>query len=299
MTLQLIDIYPALKNYTNANIFKKVEINNTSKNFWQNISEDFKIIKTTYYKNSSNIFPLIANQILENNFLKSNVARLGRYDRSRASYNRNKLYSDLNNKLLDINTVYVIDNINHLRYLKYLYQSENVGFFFIDDVWLMLPGYKNKMSENDHSEFNKVEIVEIKENIKHKFISGSLDNPLGLGWSFSKDNSGIWTEGNELNILFNFKPKKDKTYNIRLKINSSIAMPNQYLNGFIIFDGKKIKSFKFKSLSSDFFEFSIPNLNNEPYKIDIIIDNPISPLDLMQSPDGRMLGLLIESIEII
>jgi len=76
-------------------------------------------------------------------------------------------------------------------------------------------------------------------------------------------------------------------------------MPNQYLNGFIIFDGKKIKSFKFKSLSSDFFEFSIPNLNNEPYKIDIIIDNPISPLDLMQSPDGRMLGLLIESIEII
>ena len=41
----------------------------------------------------------------------------------------------------------VIDNIHHLRYLKYkLFKSENVGFFFVDGVWLMLPNYKDKMS---------------------------------------------------------------------------------------------------------------------------------------------------------
>ena len=34
-------------------------------------------------------------------------------------------------------------------------------------------------------------------------------------------------------------------------------------------------------------------------KIDIHINNPLSPLELLQSADGRLLGILIESIEII
>ena len=43
----------------------------------------------------------------------------------------------------------------------------------------------------------------------------------------------------------------------------------------------------------------IPNLENKPYKIDIHINNPLSPLELLQSADGRLLGILVESIEII
>ena len=89
----------ALKNYYNANIFNKVELNIISRNFWQNISKDFKTIRTTYYKNTSNIFPLIANQILESDFLKTDIARLGRHDRSKASENRNKFTKHSTNKL--------------------------------------------------------------------------------------------------------------------------------------------------------------------------------------------------------
>ena len=129
LLIQLVDLSPALKNYQKENGYSKAQNINFSKKFWKTISEDFPIIRTTYYKNTSNLFPLISNQILENNFLKSDIARLGRYDRSKASFNRNKLYSDLNNKQLNKNTAYVIDNINHLRYLKYLYLKDDVGFF--------------------------------------------------------------------------------------------------------------------------------------------------------------------------
>ena len=174
-----------------------------------------------------------------------------------------------------------------------------MGFFFIDNVWLMLPGYKNKMSKSDISELNKFNIVEIQENKKHLFTRNNLQNPLGLGWSFSKKMNGIWTEGNELNILFNFNRKKNKIYTVRLKLVSLITRPNQKINGFIKIDNKKFKHFEFKDLSDDFLEFEIPNLENKPYKIDVHINNPLSPLELLQSADGRMLGLLIESIEII
>ena len=299
LIIQIIDISPALKNYTNSKVFNKVEINNSSKNFWKNISKDFKTIRTTYYKNTSNIFPQISNQILRYNFSKSDIARLGRFDRRKASQNRNKLYYDLNNKLIDSNTAYVIDNIYHLRYLKYLYSSEDVGFFFIDNVWIMLPGYKSKMSKSDTSKLNKFNITEIQENQKHMFTIDNLKNPLGLGWSFSTNPNGIWTEGNELNLLFNFTPKKNKIYIAKLKLASLMIRPNQEISGFIRIGNKKIKSFNFKDLSDEYLEFEMPNIKNKIYKIDIHINNPLSPLELLQSADGRMLGLLIESIEII
>ena len=101
LIIQAIDISPALKNYYKANAFNKIEIKNTNEEFWKTISEDFKIIRTTYFKNSSNIYPYISNQILENDFLRTDISRLGRYDRSKASSNRNRLYFDLNNKQLE------------------------------------------------------------------------------------------------------------------------------------------------------------------------------------------------------
>ena len=299
LVIQLIDLSPVLKNYYNGKAFNKIEIDNVNKNFWKTISKDFPIIKTTYFKNTSNIFPSISNQILENDFLKSDIARLGRYDRSKASSNRNILYSQLNNKKLDENTAYVIDNINHLRYLKYLYKSENVGFFFVDGVWLMLPNYKNIMNQNDIDEFNQIKVVEIKENKKHNFSINGPNEPLGLGWTFSSKSKGIWTEGNEFNILFKFKPNINKNYKLRLNINSIITKPNKNLIGLVKINGRINKNFELKNSSQSFLEFPIPNDQDEIYKIDIMIENPTSPLDLLQSPDGRMLGLLIESLEII
>jgi hypothetical protein len=39
-------------------------------------------------------------------------------------------------------------------------------------------------------------------------------------------------------------------------------------------------------------------ITNKICYIKFIINNPISPLELLQSPDARKLGILVESIEI-
>ena len=73
LIIQIIDISPALKNYVNSKVFNKASFNNSNKKFWEDTSKNFKTIRTTYYKNSSNIFPQISNQILKYNFLKSDM----------------------------------------------------------------------------------------------------------------------------------------------------------------------------------------------------------------------------------
>ena len=65
-------------------------------------------------------------------------------------YKKYQYYYEIN-KGDNYQKYYVIDNENHLRYLKHLYKSDDVGFVFIDNVWLMIPGYKNKMRKNDYN----------------------------------------------------------------------------------------------------------------------------------------------------
>ena len=300
IALQIIDISPGLKNYYNSNAYKEKTITNESKKFWLKLSNNYNIIRTTHYKNSSNIFPSIGNQILSSNFIKSDVSRLGRYDRSKASKNRNKVYFALNNKLLNKNTVYAIDNENHLRYLKYLYSSDNVGFVLKDNVWLMIPEYKDKMRKIDHNLLKKFNLIELQENTYHKFNSQKSNNALGFGWTFSKENNGVWSEGNEMNIIFSFKTKLIKNYNLKVNINDVMLDSKKILNGSIILNGKKIKDFKLYDRNKTFLEIpiSVKNYEKNIYKIDILIDNPTSPLELLKSADGRMLGVLIEGIEL-
>ena len=81
-------------------------------------------------------------------FKKTDLIRLARYDRKAASESRSNLVSLFNNKTFDNRTIYVIENENHLRNLKFLYKNNNVGFFFINGTWIMVPDQKNKMTKD-------------------------------------------------------------------------------------------------------------------------------------------------------
>ena len=104
-------------------------------------------------------------------------------------------------------------------------------------------------------------------------------------------------------MLFYFKPILDKDYQLRLKVNSSYTNANNNLAGSIYLNSKKIKNFEFQNFKNSEDTFidillSDNHSSNNVYKIDIKIDNPVSPLELLKSADARKLGLLIESLEI-
>ena len=72
----------------------------------------------------------------------------------------------------------------------------------------------------------------------------------------------------------------------------------------IKFDGELVKKLifdRFTNQDNQFIDITLKkeDLKSEFHKIDFIIKNPVSPVSLLESPDGRGLGILVESIKII
>ena len=71
----------------------------------------------------------------------------------------------------------------------------------------------------------------------------------------------------------------------------------------IIVNGKLAKKLtfdRFTNQDNQFIDITLKkeDLRRELHKVDFIIKNPVSPVSLFESPDGRELGILLESIKI-
>ena len=270
---------------------------------WNEISKEFQIIRTTYPNNNSKIFPQMTGILLNGNFKKTDIIEIARYDRNKASKYRNKTYENFRKNKLEKNTIFIIDNKNHLRNLKFLLKESNSGFFFRNNLWILIPNYKNKMSKNDRNEFHNVDFIEIFPGKEKKLYLYDEESIIGFGWTHDLNNVGVWTEGKEANIIFKFRNHERKDYKLKFKINSAMTNNIDKLKLHIKLDGKLVKKIsfdRFNNKNNKFIDINLKqeNLIKELHKVDFIIDNPVSPLSLLESSDGRELGILLESIEI-
>jgi hypothetical protein len=127
----------------------------------------------------------------------------------------------------------------------------------------------------------------------------------GFGWTHSigSPSSGIWTEGNISTLLFKFVNTTNDDCLIKIRLGSLITKKNKPINFSININNLFTKKFSLKNvnqLDENSIKLRVKKeiiLNDANY-IKFKIENPVSPLELFQSPDARNLGLLIESIEI-
>ena len=234
-------------------------------------------------------------------FKETDIFALGRINRTKASIYRNKTYEHFRNNKLDKNTVFIVNNKNHLRNLKFLLKESNNGFFFRDNMWILIPNYKTKMNKNDRNEFDKIDFVEIFPGKEKKLQINDEESVIGLGWTHNLNRSGMWTEGNEANIIFKLKNYEPKDHILRFKIKSVMTNNTDKLNMHLIVDGEFVKKLtfdRFTNQDNKFIDIILKkeDLENEFHKIDFKIENPISPVSILESPDGRRLGMLVESI---
>ena len=160
------------------------------------------------------------------------------------------------------------------------------------------------MSKKDWNEFDKIDFVEIFPEKEKKLLIHDENSVIGLGWTHNLNKSGVWTEGNEANIIFKFRNYELKDYILRFKIKSVMTNNTDKLDMQIKFDGELVKKLifdRFTNQDNQFIDIILKkeDLKSEFHKIDFIIKNPVSPVSLLESPDGRGLGILVESIKII
>ena len=83
------------------------------------------------------------------NIEKTNVVAFARSTRKASAETRYYYYDNFRKKKLTLNTVYVIDSTGHLRHLKHLLKDKDVGFFYRDDLWVMVRAEKERMNDKD------------------------------------------------------------------------------------------------------------------------------------------------------
>ena len=90
--LQLADISPGLKKYLNSNLFKK-EKQKIDHLFWNNLSEENKILRTTYLNNETHLLMSLKEVLISQKFKSTDISKYARYNRSKASESRSHLYN--------------------------------------------------------------------------------------------------------------------------------------------------------------------------------------------------------------
>ena len=96
----------------------------------------------------------------------------------------------------------------------------------------------------------------------------------------------------------------DDNFVIKIKLNSIITRKNEPINFSVGVNNYFIKEFNLKNINelnedSIFVNLNINNIIDNIIYIKFKIENPVTKLELLKSPDARKLGILVESLEII
>ena len=135
-------------------MLRRTSINFINKKLKEN---NFDIISSTLAKNQSDDFYKLLG-FLKKASVKSEIAYLARFDRQKLINQRYQNYKNFYLKKLQKNKFYIVNNKGHLKHLKYLFENENVGFVFRNNIWLLLPDKKILMNQKDKNLFKKIEI---------------------------------------------------------------------------------------------------------------------------------------------
>ena len=204
-------------------------------------------------------------------------------------------------KKLASDTVYIVDNLGHIRHLKYLFfKNENVGFFYRDNIWAMVMNEKERMNDNDKKIFNAVKPKLLAINEKKNLNFDDKDSYYGFGWSHNLGKPGLWSEGPMSTLLFR---TKENYGNLKLEISCRpyITKKNNILEFDIYVNDSLNKNMKLTNNNQDEkIEILINEklIENNEIKIDFNFKNLVSPYEVLESPDSRKLGILVKNIKL-
>jgi len=281
------------------NYFSPIDENRLLKDkLWGDLFKNYKILKSTYPSNYSALFTKLSYSIEKYKIEKTNLVKLARINRKAVADAKYNLYSSFRKKKLSTDTVYVVDGLGHLKNLKYIFKDTNVGFFYRDDIWVMVANEKERMNQKDNKLFNEIELSLLEINKKYNFNAKNKNNYNGFGWSHNSGKSGVWSEGKISTLLF----KTDKKYkNLKLSIDflPHITKKNAFFEFEIFVNNLFFKKIK---LTNGKLEQNIEIIIKEEFmdankmKIDFQFKNIVSPYDVLTSPDSRKLGILLKNI---
>ena len=290
---QRINFFTPISEFAN-------ESDNLKDQIWEDLFKKYKVVKNTYPKNYSALYPKFSYLIEKHNIEKTNLVMFGRGNRKAAAEAKYHLYDNFRNKNLASDVVYIIHDLGHLKHLKHIFKNENVGFFYRDNVWAMVMNEKERMNDNDKKTFNEIKPKLLVINERTNLVFEDNDTYYGFGWSHNSGKLGMWSEGPMSTLFF----RTDKNYgDLKLEIlcKPYITKKNSTSEFNIYVNNSFNKNVKLTNNNQDeTFKILINKriIKNNEIKIDFNFKNPVSPYEVLESPDSRKLGILVKNIKI-
>jgi hypothetical protein len=298
--IQIVDTSAGIKYRINMLTPINTEIR-LKDQIWGDLFKKYKILKTTYPKNYTHLFWNFSYFMEKYKMEKTNIVAFGRSTRKASAETRYYTYDNLRKKRLEPNTVYAVHGLGHLRHLKYLLSDENVGFFYRDNIWTMVKAEKERMNDRDKEAFKNIKPKLLAVNENKNLYYENDDNYYGFGWSHNFKKLGIWSEGQISTLIF----RTEKSYeSLKLEIfcKPYLTRKNNVLEFDIYVNNLHNKNMKLgKNNQNRKFEILIDkkHMTDNEIIIDFYFKNPVSPYEVLESPDARKLGILIKNIKII
>ena len=305
LLIQIADTYPRLKyHFVERKHIRSA--NFLEDKIWKDISNNYEKLRTTYlFNNYGLIFDSLSHFLGTSKIKKTDIILSGSLDRAKAAEVRYNFNNYLSKNKLPEDTAYIVDNLGHLKIMKKLLENTDVGFFYKDNLWLALPKKRNKMETTDKLNLDQIKLDEMEINQRYKFDFNKSKKFLGIGWSHNSsvainNDAGTWSEGNVSFLQFSIKNGENK--NLELKLDFAKYKQNNHKDYKAeIFLNNKLKQVvdlqnhdNTRPLVLKLDQHELEDENTLMFKF----YNLISPLSVLESPDARKLGILLNSIAI-
>ena len=152
--------------------------------------------------------------------------------------------------------------------------------------------------------FNKISFKLLDFNEKTNLNFTTEASYYGFGWSHNLHNlgtpGGIWSEGPMSTLLFKTK-NNYRDLKLEILCKPYITKKNDTVELDIFVNDSFNKSIKLTSKNYDQkIEILIEKklVKNNEIKVDFNFKNPISPYEVLESPDSRKLGILVKNIKL-
>jgi len=298
LLLQIIDLYPGLKKYKLGSQYESISQDNEIKDdIWNNLSNSFDQIRLLEPQNNSRIFHKMSKYLQTENFKKTDISYLARVNRESIEKEKYNLIKFFNEKNLDIfdKTIFVSDNENYVRNLRYLY-GESLNYYYTDKLWLISSDDIKKKEASKKKKIAKYAMINLDKKNSINFSSEHLQIA-GLGWNNSDHKSGNIMEGYLSTILFKIRGKNcqtkslikldiEKFYKNLLPIELTLILNKNQKEEIILNNNNQEFLFKFNC--------KLDSINT----IDINVKNPKSLFDLKRSLSRVKRSIILNSITI-
>lgn len=302
LIVQLTDVYPKIKSNFFEKQSTKLDKPKFNDSIWKIISKDYAKLRTTYlFNNYGPIFNQLSYFISGDNIKSTDIMLNASMSRVKAAEARYNLYDLFNKGLVSEDTAYIVDNIGHLKHLKHIFANSDIGFFYRNNLWIILPNKKNSMTKDDIENIDNINFDQVESNKIYQLNFSNKENFLGLGWTHNFDKKkGAWSEGKVATLMLNLDKLKKNKYAFTSSIEKySLNKNNDYkLKVFVNNELKTTINLNQKN-TVNMLKFNIDkNEISSSTLIDFKFEGLVSPFDIKVNPDARKLGILIKNFSI-